>query len=123
MKTKRSTALRTWKGTLPDLPLKTKFFRGLADASRLSILKALRARSLSIGELVELTGLMQYDASNHLSCMLDSGLVQREQSRRHAFFRLRDARVDVLLDLAHHVLDDAAWGLIACPRYEESELR
>ena len=123
MKTKRSTALRTWKGTLPDLPLKTKFFRGLADGSRLSILEALREGSRSVGELVELTGLTQSNASNHLACLLDCGLVQREQSGRHAFYTLTDARVDALLGLAEDVLTDAAGGLIACRRYEESERR
>src|SRR3546814_11259866 len=46
--------------------LRAKLFRGPADASRLSILDALRTGPLSVGEIVAMTGLSQSNASNHL---------------------------------------------------------
>src|SRR3546814_7880402 len=46
--------------------LRAKLFRGLGDASRLSILDALRTGPLSVGEIVAMTGLSQSNASNHL---------------------------------------------------------
>jgi ArsR family transcriptional regulator, cadmium/lead-responsive transcriptional repressor len=39
--------------------LKAKLFRGFSDPSRLSILEALRSGSLTVGEIVEITGLTQ----------------------------------------------------------------
>src|SRR3546814_5413786 len=46
--------------------LRAKLFRGPADASRLSILDALRTGPLSVGEIVAMTGLSKSNATNHL---------------------------------------------------------
>src|SRR5271163_3444159 len=51
------------------LTLQAKLFRGLSDYSRLSILQALRAGPLTVGEIVAATGLSQPNASNHLRCL------------------------------------------------------
>lgn len=59
--------------------LKAKLFRGFSDPSRLSILEALRNGPLTVGEIVEATGLTQSNTSNHLSCLNDCGLVRRDQ--------------------------------------------
>src|SRR2546427_202742 len=49
--------------------LKAKLFRGFSDTSRLSILEALRDGPLTVGALVEKTGLTQSNVSNHLRCL------------------------------------------------------
>lgn len=105
---------------IPFLALKAKLFRGLSDSSRLSILESLREGARSVGEIVEVTGLSQSNTSNHLACLLDCGLVMREQQGRRAFYQLGDARVDALLALAAELLEDAASGVKACGRYEET---
>jgi ArsR family transcriptional regulator, cadmium/lead-responsive transcriptional repressor len=102
------------------LALKAKLFRGFSDSSRLAILEALRNGPLTVTELVEMTGLSQSNASNHLSCLHDCGLVSREQQGRYVYYRLSDDRVAVLLNLADQVLADVAKGVYECTRYKAS---
>ena len=104
-----------------SLALKAKLFRGFSDPSRLSILEALREEARSVSEIVEITGLSQSNASNHLSCLLDCGLVGREQQGRFAYYRLSDPRVGALLATADDILTDVARGVYVCPRYESAE--
>lgn len=101
-----------------DLALKAKLHRGLADPSRLAILEALRGGARNVGELVAATGLSQSNASNHLACLQDCGLVAREQRGRYAFYRLSDPRVERLLALAEDLLGEVVTGVAACPRYD-----
>jgi DNA-binding transcriptional ArsR family regulator len=98
--------------------LKGKLFRGFAEPSRLAILEALRSGPGCVNALVEATGLTQPNASNHLACLLDCGLVEREPRGRFVFYRLADPRVAELLALADELLTDVAHGVYVCPRYE-----
>ncbi len=99
------------------LALKAKLFRGFADPSRLAILEALRAGPRTAGEVVEATGLSQSNASNHLACLYECGLVGREQRGRFVHYRLSDERVEVLLGIADALLSDVARGVYECTRY------
>jgi ArsR family transcriptional regulator, cadmium/lead-responsive transcriptional repressor len=99
------------------IALKAKLFRGLADASRLAILEALRAGPRTVGEIVEVTALTQSNVSNHLSCLWDCGLVAREQQGRYVQYRLSDERVGELLHLVDELLADVAKGVYECTRY------
>lgn len=101
------------------LALKAKFFRGCSDPSRLSILEGLREGPRSVGELVDATGLSQSGTSNHLACLLDCGLVEREQQGRRAIYRLGDG-VDQLLAQVDELLGCSARGVDACSRYESA---
>jgi DNA-binding transcriptional ArsR family regulator len=100
-----------------DIALRARLFRGLSDASRLAIVEAVRPGPRSVGEIVEATGRSQSNVSNHLACLLDCGLVVREQRGRRAFYRLADVRVDALLGLADALLAETARGVGDCPRY------
>lgn len=100
------------------LRLQAKLFRGLSDHSRLSILQALRAGPLTVGEIVAATGLGQPNASNHLRCLSDCCLVASEQHGRFVHYRLSDPRIARLLALADEVLTDAAQGLDDCGNYQ-----
>ena len=97
--------------------LKAKLFRGFADPSRLSIVEALRAEPLTVTEIIEATGLSQSNASNHLACLWDCGLVIREQQGRYVRYRLSDDRVVELLRLTDELLADVAKGVYECTRY------
>ena len=99
--------------------LRAKLFRGLGDPSRLGILAALRDGPLTVGEIVDATGLSQPNASNHLACLLDCGLVRRERHGRFASYSIADDRVATILDLADNVLATSASGVLTCPRYAE----
>jgi DNA-binding transcriptional ArsR family regulator len=91
-----------------------KLCRGLSDPSRLSILEALRPGALTVGEVVETTGLSQSNVSNHLGCLYDCGLVQRDQEGRFVRYRLSDPRVEMLMRLSEELLADTARGIFEC---------
>lgn len=101
--------------------LKAKLFRGFSDPSRLSILEALRNGPLTVGEIVEATGLTQSNTSNHLSCLNDCGLVRREQKGRFVYYQLSDERVETFLQLGDELLSDVARGVYECVRYNVDE--
>lgn len=98
--------------------LQAKLFHGFADPSRLAILQALCASPRTVGELVDLTGLSQPNTSNHLACLLDCGLVAREQQGRYAVYSLADERIVTLLAIADDVLGDHAEQIAACTRMD-----
>lgn len=100
-----------------SLGLKAKLFRGFSDPSRLAVLEALRGGSLNVGEIVEATGLSQSNASNHLGCLFDCGLVSREQQGRFVVYSLSDERVERLLGLVDDLLSDVVRGVYECTRY------
>lgn len=99
------------------LALKAKMFRGFSDASRLSIIEALREKPLTVGEIVQVTGLSQSNVSNHLSCLNECGLVLRSQQGRFVRYELRDERVSGLLELADELLAEVARGIYECTHY------
>lgn len=101
--------------------LKSKLFYGFSDPSRLSILEALQEKPLNVGEIVEKTGLSQSNVSNHLSCLHDCGLVNREQQGRYVIYQLSDSRVSDLLQIAHELLAEVARGVYECIRYQPPE--
>ena len=99
------------------LALKAKLFRGFGDPSRLKILETLREGPHSVGEIVAATGLSQSNASNHLGCLRDCGLVVAEQNGRYVTYHLSDDRVGDILTLAESLLADVARGVYECTRY------
>ena len=103
------------------LHLRAKLFRGLGDPSRLAILAALDPAPLTVGEIVAATGLTQPNASNHLRCLSECGLVLREAKGRHAHYRLADPRVPALLRDADALLAAVAIGVPDCSHYAEGD--
>lgn len=103
------------------LDMKAKLFRGFADSSRLAILEALRRGPLSVSDIVEATGLSQSNASNHLGCLHDCGLVSREQRGRFVYYGLADERVEHLLEGVDDLLLEVARGVYECVRYRSRE--
>lgn len=104
-----------------NLSVKARFFRGFSDPSRLKILEALRVGELTVGAIVEKTGLSQSNVSNHLSCMRDCGLVAAEQRGKFVAYSQSDPRVSELLTLAETLLADVARGVYECTRYSVEE--
>jgi DNA-binding transcriptional ArsR family regulator len=100
-----------------SIEIQAKLFRGFSDPSRLSILDALHNGALTVGEIVEATGLTQSNVSNHLACLRDCGLVIAEQQGRFVYYELSDQRVGQLLTLADQLLADVAKGVYECTRY------
>ena len=93
-----------------------KLFRGLGDGSRLRVLAALRDGPLAVGVVVERTGLTQPNASMHLRCLAECGLVTRERQARFVYYQLADKRVARLLDDADDLLLRVGDLIAACRR-------
>lgn len=102
------------------LALKAKLFRGFGDPSRLSILESLLDGPLTVSDIVEVTDLSQPNASNHLGCLRECGLVVSEQLGRNVIYSLSDDRVGDLLGLADTLLADVARGVFLCTHYNFS---
>lgn len=101
------------------LAVKAKLFRGFGDPSRLGILDALRQGPLTVGEIVDMTGLTQSNVSNHLGCLRDCGLVTAKQQGRYVTYQLSDDRVGDLIALAETLVADVARGVYQCTRYNQ----
>ena len=105
--------------TDPALALRAKFFRGLADTSRLALLEALCAGEKTVSDLVAETGLTQSNVSGHLSCLRECGLVASRQQWRHVYYRLADERVAALLQDVEDILATTAQRIYACVNIKE----
>lgn len=101
----------------PSLQIETKLHRGLADPSRLAILRELRRGPLTAGQIASLAGLTPPRASNHLRCLLECGLVAMEPRGRYNVYRLADPSVGRLLDASARVLTEVAPLIEACLNY------
>ncbi|HLE45036.1 MAG TPA: metalloregulator ArsR/SmtB family transcription factor [Methylomirabilota bacterium] len=103
---------------VPDLLLKAKLFRGLADPSRLTVLQALRDGPRCVSELVVATGLSQPNASAHLGCLAECGLVTRERRGKFVYYAITDKRVVKVLEEAEGILGEVGAHIFRCTRYE-----
>jgi ArsR family transcriptional regulator, cadmium/lead-responsive transcriptional repressor len=102
--------------TMPATDLRAILFHGFADRSRLRILELLTEGERRVGDIVAATRLTQPNASMHLACLWDCGLVSRERRGREVFYRLGEG-VAELLAAADQVLAVAGDRVAACPRY------
>jgi DNA-binding transcriptional ArsR family regulator len=114
-----SAALREAPFQLPDRPersdLIAKYFRTLADPTRLRILQLLHDEGeLSVGEIASRLGVSQPGISNHLACLRWCGFVATEREHRSVFNFIADERLLTLLELGNELLDDNAEHVAAC---------
>jgi DNA-binding transcriptional ArsR family regulator len=74
---------------------------------------------MSAGEIVRRTGLSQPNASNHLKCLGECGLVTWERYGRFVHYEIADKRVVKLLDQSEELLLQIGPLIEACPRYRQ----
>ncbi|HET8952391.1 MAG TPA: metalloregulator ArsR/SmtB family transcription factor [Solirubrobacteraceae bacterium] len=103
---------------LPETPtpvdLVSKYFRTLADPTRLRILELVAERERSVGELVTLTGETQPKISNHLGCLRWCGFVVGRREHPRTYYSIADARVTELIDIARGLLAENADHVRCC---------
>lgn len=89
------------KGRLPAAMLDqlAERFKALAEPNRLAILSTLHAGELSVGELVDVTGLGQANVSKHLDVLRRYGFVARRKDGLNVFYRVADADVFRICDI------------------------
>jgi DNA-binding transcriptional ArsR family regulator len=114
-----STVLQEAPFQLPASPARSdlvaKYFRVLADPSRLRILELLRAEGeLPVGAIAEKLGISQPGVSNHLACLRWCGFVDARREHRTVFNFVADERVLMLLELGDALLADNAEHVAAC---------
>jgi DNA-binding transcriptional ArsR family regulator len=95
--------------------VRARFFHGLADLSRMSLLEALRDGEKTAGEAAVAAGLSPSNASRHLACLRDCGLVESRQDWRQVHYRLAGG-VAELLDTNDHFIERVADRIVACDR-------
>jgi DNA-binding transcriptional ArsR family regulator len=94
-----------------------KYFRVLADPTRVRMLEALEAEGeLSVSELVERLGITQPSVSNHLACLRWCGFVAARREHRTVYNRIADPRVSEVVALGRSLLEDNAEHVAACQR-------
>jgi len=102
---------------LTKMRLKTKFFKGLADTTRLIVFESLREGEKTVSQLMEDTGYGQSTISNHLACLKECGLVTVRQEGRNNYYSIRDDKVVEILRLAEQVLADVSLEMYNCLKY------
>lgn len=104
---------------LTESDLVAKYFKVLADSTRVRILELLEERGeLSVSELVEALGESQPKVSNHLACLRWCGFVHTRREHPSVLYRVADERVLAVLALGRALLGDNAEHVAACRRVD-----
>lgn len=101
------------------LKLKAKFFRGFADPTRLAILECLREGEVQATEIARRLNQSDSNISNHLSCLMDCGLVRNRRNGRNIYYSIRIDRVREMLQSSDEALRQVYDEIAACVRYDE----
>ncbi|MCX8153645.1 MAG: metalloregulator ArsR/SmtB family transcription factor [Candidatus Bathyarchaeota archaeon] len=73
-----------------DAEVKSKFFKALADPTRLRILTLLTMREICVCEVMAALELTQPTASHHLGILENAGLVKKRKEGKWVFYKLAD---------------------------------
>jgi DNA-binding transcriptional ArsR family regulator len=92
-------------------------FRGLADPTRLAIVRRLRHGEARVVDLTRELGLGQSTVSAHLACLRDCALVSGRPEGRQMFYALTRPELTDLLVAAEQLLDATGNAVALCPNY------
>lgn len=93
-----------------------KFFKGLADPTRLRIVEALLEKERTVSELIKVLGVPQSNISNHLACLKWCGYISSRKEGTSVYYQITDERVKKIVGLAREIIADHAENLYACTR-------
>jgi DNA-binding transcriptional ArsR family regulator len=85
----------------PDAALrkfKADIFQALAHPTRVAICEMLQRRELSAGQIIQLLGLEQANASQHLAVLRTKRIVIARKEGNQVFYSLRDRALGEVLD-------------------------
>lgn len=83
-----------------------RLFAVLSEPSRLYLLRALMEKALTVGELVEATGMKQGNVSKHLGMLYQSGFISRRQEGNFVHYAITDLRLKKLCELMCSRIED-----------------
>jgi DNA-binding transcriptional ArsR family regulator len=93
-------------------------FRGMADPSRMAILRHLLLGEHNVADLTDHLGLAQSTVSKHLACLRDCGLVESRPIGRSSMFTLTHPEAVVgLFAAAETLLSLTGDAVTLCPNY------
>lgn len=98
-----------------SVQVRARFFDGLADPARLALLDALRDGQRTAGDAALASCLSASNASRHLACLRECGLVESRQDWRYVYYRLADGVAD-MLDANNAFVERVADRIVACQR-------
>ena len=101
------------------LELKAKLFRGFGDMTRLSILESIMDEEKTVTDISQGIKQSQSNVSNHLSCLLECGLVKSRKDGKNRFYSIGDKRVAKILKQGDDILSDIADGIYSCVNYKK----
>lgn len=78
---------------------KSEIFQALAHPTRIAIVEALRDGELSAGKLIEILGLEQANASQHLTILRAKHVVVNRKAGNQVFYSIRDPALIKVLDI------------------------
>jgi len=93
-----------------------RFFRVLSDPTRLAILELLGERPRTVSELVVALDCPQSRVSNHLACLRWCEFVDTERQGRQVTYRIREERVQALIEAARAMATEHCEHLASCTR-------
>ncbi|MCX6023021.1 MAG: metalloregulator ArsR/SmtB family transcription factor [Chloroflexi bacterium] len=99
------------------IEIQARFYHGLADPSRLAILQTLRVGESTVSAVAASAGISISNASRHLACLRDCGLVEARHQWRHVNYRLSDG-VAELLAVNDAFIERVTEHIAACHRPE-----
>jgi DNA-binding transcriptional ArsR family regulator len=109
--------MKAGAGTATDLQTAAALFRGLADPTRLAILRRLTVGEARVVDLTSELALAQSTISGHLACLRDCGLINARPEGRQMFYALARPELLDLLTSAEHLLAATGRQIALCPVY------
>jgi DNA-binding transcriptional ArsR family regulator len=100
-----------------DLLPAAALFRGLADPTRLAILRRLADGEARVVDLTAELGLAQSTVSAHLACLRGCGLISGRPEGRQMFYALARPELLDLLTAAEGFLAATGHKVALCPNY------
>ena len=91
-----------------------RFFHGLADPTRVKILRFLLNGPKTAGDIVRHVGRYQPSVSSHLTCLRFCGYVEARREGRNVWYEILDPRVRQLMTMGERYLDENAERIVAC---------
>jgi len=95
-----------------------RMFSALSEPSRLALLQALHEGPLTVGELVEASGMKQANVSKHLGVLFEHHLVQRKREGASVRYEIADPMIFSLCDLVCRKMEKDATQTVALFRSE-----
>jgi ArsR family transcriptional regulator len=78
---------------------KSEIFQALAHPTRIAIVEALSKGELSAGKLIEILGIEQANASQHLAILRTKHVVVNRKVANQVFYSIRDPALIEVLDI------------------------